>query len=1050
MTAPLNIQQILLRHARSFVAKLPQAGAAKVDGIEISIPAGKQIYVPPRPINPTMIEDLRREIEDMKSSGVIEPSIARHNTPLLVIRKPNGKLRVCADLRALNRVCEEFSWEFPRLDIAVSRMMTATIFSKIDLTSGFWQLPLTAASRDFTTFRFDNSVWRFAVVPFGWKGAPAAFQSVMDSVLRDGIHQGFLTVYMDDILVHSRNLDDHCNHLDWTFRTLERCNLKVNPDKCTFGVKEVEFLGHMISADGIKPKPDKLDIIQNLHAPKNVRELRSLLGTIGFYQSFIPGFASVVRPMTRLLSKKSKFHWGNDQEAALIKIKSAFQAPNPLAYVDPENTTGFELITDASASAIGAQLIRIDRSGEKSLVSNVSRILSPAESRYSNTERELLAIVWALKRLEITMAGKPTSIFTDHAALLPILLGTVKNVSTPRVERLRSKLTRFIPAGISLYHISGKNNSADLLSRPKGLSARSKERAMPTAPSPTFLGGEEHPPKQLAPLNRAPARKTKTRKTKPSSPPGRLERNRKTKPRSQPPEDSSESESDSASEADPDRSDSSDDETGTPHQSETEEPLSTIGQPRRPLCILRLSEVISAQSKDRSAQKLIKWLRRPSGPEPMPGSREYRIIDGIIYHPRPDPVTNRIVNRLYIPLPLRERAITTAHTSGHVGYDVVIKTLENFAYWPGFRHDTRTFLNQCLVCKEKATSHPKVPFGSFPTPPHPWHTVGMDLLQLPVTKRGNKYLLVLIDILTRYATAIPLMDKSASQVVSALKRYVFNDGLLGPPAVILTDNGLEFCNAAVTRLLKRHGTRHAYTTPYNPKGNGATERLNRTLLSLLRGILTPGLEWDRHVQTVLNIYNHCSHSAIKLSPYEAITGRPARHPQLLPDARTPLLQPQDPVKLTETALPVTNARLRQRYGTRNGFNEAWQTAENDWLRQLSSHLGALRETHAHTKRRHHDSANAHRTPASFQDGDLVVVRDVHRPPGVEGKLRRPYLGPWQVVEVHTNNTLSLSDLEGNLLPRRVPFDHVHPWVSAEPASQRQGGENVTTLVTRKH
>jgi hypothetical protein len=115
------------------------------------------------------------------------------------------------------------------------------------------------------------------------------------------------------------------------------------------------------------------------------------------------------------------------------------------------------------------------------------------------------------------------------------------------------------------------------------------------------------------------------------------------------------------------------------------------------------------------------------------------------------------------------------------------------------------------------------------------------------------------------------------------------------------------------------------------------------------------------------------------------------------------------------------------------FNEAWKTAEDDWLHQLSSHFGTLRETHARTKRRQHDSANAHRRAASFQTGDMVVVRDVHRPLGVEGKLRRPYLGPWQITEVHPNHTLSLADLEGNPLPRRVPFDHVHPWISAESA-----------------
>ena len=289
---PLCIEQALLKHRNVFAVKLPRAGIAKVDPVSIYVPTGKQVYVPPRQINPTLISDLRKEIEAMRVSGVIEPSTAKHNTPLLVVRKPNGKLRVCADLRALNHICEEFQWEFPRLDVALTRMTASTIFSKIDLTSGFWQLPLNKESRDVTTFRFDGGTWRFAVVPFGWKGAPAAFQATMDTVLHDGLRRGFLTVYMDDILVHSRTEEEHITHINWTVTTLGRLGFKLNPEKCLFGVKEVEFLGHIISAQGIKPKPDKLETIQNLKAPRTLRELRGLLGTLGFYQNFVPGYAT--------------------------------------------------------------------------------------------------------------------------------------------------------------------------------------------------------------------------------------------------------------------------------------------------------------------------------------------------------------------------------------------------------------------------------------------------------------------------------------------------------------------------------------------------------------------------------------------------------------------------------------------------------------------------------------------------------------------------------------------------------------------------------------
>jgi hypothetical protein len=423
---PMKIEQEIIKHPRVFAQKLSRAGTAKINPIEIHVPKGKQVYVPPRTINQTLISDLRKEIETMQESAVIEPSTSRHNTPLMVLRKPNGKLRVCADLRALNRVCEEFEWEFPRLDVALSRMTAASIFSKIDLTSGFWQLPLHPESRDYTTFRFDGKTWRFTVVPFGWKGAPASFQSTMDMILQHGINKGFLSVYMDDILVHSRNIDEHVRHLKWTLNQLEKFGFFLNQDKCVFGVDEVEFLGHIISANGVRPKKDKLDLIQNLKVPRNLHELRSLLGTLGFYQTFIQGFASITRPISALLSKQNKFHWGLEQETALQKVKAAFADLSPLAYIDPENTREFILITDASINAIGAQLIKINNQDERSTVLNVSRTLSGPESRYTNTERELLAITWALSRLEIITAGKPIIVHTDHAALIPILTGSVK------------------------------------------------------------------------------------------------------------------------------------------------------------------------------------------------------------------------------------------------------------------------------------------------------------------------------------------------------------------------------------------------------------------------------------------------------------------------------------------------------------------------------------------------------------------------------------------------------------------------------------------------
>jgi len=218
---------------------------------------------------------------------------------------------------------------------------------------------------------------------------------------------------------------------------------------------------------------------------------------------------------------------------------------------------------------------------------------------------------------------------------------------------------------------------------------------------------------------------------------------------------------------------------------------------------------MEAQRHDPLCKRIVTWLHNPSGPEPVPGSREYVIEDGTLYHPRADTRSARIINRLVVPDCLRQRAIEAAHTAAHLGYEPTVLTLEQSVYWHGFRHDTKKYIATCIVCKEKLTNTPKPILSDMPLPPHPWHTVGMDLLQLPVTKHGHKYLLIVIDLLTRFATGMALKDKSSTQVAFGLKNTVFRQSLLGVPAIVVSDNGLEFANAVIAAAWNQAGFHHA-------------------------------------------------------------------------------------------------------------------------------------------------------------------------------------------------------------------------------------------------
>jgi len=998
------LMKILRDNQDIFKDKLEIAGLARCDPVEIVVPPRTQIFVPSRPVHRDMAEELQEELSRMLEAGVIEPSTAKHNSPLLVVRKPTGRLRVCIDLRSLNQKSEVFKWDFPRVDMALKRMAPATIFSKLDLTSGFWQIGLEQGSKDYTTFRVNGKAWKFTVVPFGWKNSPAVFQAMMDMVLSDSIAGGYVTVYMDDILVHSQDVTQHAEHLREVFKALREHKLVLNPEKCVIGASEVPFLGHILSPSGIRPAPDKLEHIQELATPETREQLRSALGLLGYYAEHINGYAEIARPLTSLMSESRRFHWGPQQQTSWDRLRHEFAKDNPLTYMDWDNTSSFVLTTDASAQAIGARLGRIDKEGQYHVVTNVGRALTSPETRYSNTERELLAITWALKRLELLTAGLPIRVETDHAALIPILTKSDGPVHSNRVYRLHQKLERWTGTGLSIQHIPGNTNVADVLSRPPTI-----------PPANSFREEEESRMQPAAPCSKGGRRLRICRPVRKESTADQMIQ--------------------VIADDDDDNGEVSEPQGAGEDENSTEANRST----QRSIQMLRASEVSEAQKADEEVIKIKEWLERRQegkigeelGPEPVPRASEYKLENGNVIHNRADYHTGRLQVRLYIPKSLRKRAIECAHTSAHHGYPHTMSTLEGFAYWPGYRKEVRQFCSECLTCKERNPESITGTLGEPPLPPHPWHTVGVDLLQLPETADGYKYLLLCVDLLTRYAVGTGLKEKSANAVVKAMRKLFIRNPLLGSPVQILSDNGQEFANNRVYRLLRRHGTKQVFTTPYNPKANGTTERLNRTILQLMRGICEPEQEWTGVLQEVLAIYNNTKHQSIQVTPTEAFTGRPSRHPQLMPDWVAGRIQGS--TNANNLLIREECQRMRTRYGRTQVLHDEWRKAEIEWHQTLTRHFEDIGDQSVISRAQQHGVYNRNRQPVMISEGDLVVIKDVHRPPGVAGKLHRPFVGPYHVLKVNPGRTLELADIEGRELDRAIPLDHVKAWHIERPA-----------------
>ena len=253
----------------------------------------------------------------------------------------------------------------------------------------------------------------------------------MDWILQEEIDK-FMHVYLDDISIFSRTFEEHLAHLDIVFRRLREADLRLNPEKCTFVRKRLEFLGHMVSEDGLSPDPAKVDKVQNFPVPTTVKTLRGFLGLASYYRRFIQGFSQHAAPLYQLLRKNVVFSWQEPQQQAFQYLKNKLTSAPVLAC--PDFDREFIVHTDASTVGLGAVLSQKDERGLEHAVAYASRSLNKAERNYTTTEQECLAVVWAVKQFRVYLHGKGFEVVTDHAALKWLL-----NHCTPR-----GRLTRWI------------------------------------------------------------------------------------------------------------------------------------------------------------------------------------------------------------------------------------------------------------------------------------------------------------------------------------------------------------------------------------------------------------------------------------------------------------------------------------------------------------------------------------------------------------------------------------------------------------------------------
>jgi len=458
--SPSNQQylaEVLRRNSSAFATGPMDIGFC--DAIQHDIETGdaKPIKQPPRRPPLAARDEKDKQLDEMLETGVIEPSYSPWRSPVCMAKKKDGSFRFCIDYRRLNAVTEKDAYPVPHVKDALDSFHGAKYFATIDLLSGYWQIGMTERAKHCSAFCTRRGLFQWTRMPFGLTNAPSTFCRLMENIFHDLLYN-ICICYLDDINVYAATPEQLIDHLNKVFTRLRDHGLKAKPSKCIFFKSPIEFLGHLVSADGIEPQPDKVEKIENWPVPRCLREVRAFAGLASYYRRFIKHFATLAEPLTSLMQGKSKpFVWTDEAQEAFEKLKQALFDIVTLAYPIPELPCIMD--TDASDVAVGAVLSqKID--GVEKPIAFYSAVLNRTQRNYCATRREMLAVVKSLQHFCHYLLGAKVILRMDHHSLL--WLRMYKN-PTGIMARWIETMAEF---DIEIQHRSGRlHSNADALSR---------------------------------------------------------------------------------------------------------------------------------------------------------------------------------------------------------------------------------------------------------------------------------------------------------------------------------------------------------------------------------------------------------------------------------------------------------------------------------------------------------------------------------------------------------------------------------------------------------
>ena len=740
------------------------------------------------------------ELNRMLALGVLEPSTSAWASPLVLIPKKDGTARFCIDYRRLNQATKKDAYPLPRIDDTLELMRGSVCFCTLDLASGYWQLELAAEDREKTAVITHKGLFQFTVLPFGLCNAPSTFKRFMDNLLGALVGRVCL-VYIDDVIVFGNSEEQCLENLDVVLGAIQSSGLKLKASKCHMMQREVNFLGHVVSEKGISTDPEKVKVVNLWPLPETETAVRAFFGFAGYYRSFVQDFATLAAPLYALTQKGVSFEWTKECQRVFIELKETLASAPVLAF--PAELGSLVLDTDASDYGLGVVLSQQQADGTERVLSFASRALSKPERNYCVTRKELLAIVYAVRKYRHYL-GRKIIVRTDHNALQWLF-----SFREPEGQMARW-LVELSAYNLIIRHRPGKTHgNADGLSRIPckqcGMPAEVKE-ITPSVGMVCPVLSQTPDNKDVCPVQRVRQRTVKNL------------------------------------------------QQAVPKMTEVTQSLERgVNIP------VACWEGPGELAKLRREESRLKVSRGILG-------RDWVSPNGTT-HWQP-----------FIPVALRRECLYHAHdgpVAAHLGAAKTLSGLRKIGFWPGCTKDVDLYVRSCQVCQSKQRRPRPVDRALLRpvVPGYPWQRFQIDFMgPLPRTRRGNKYVLVVVDPFTKWAEAFPTTRITAKCAADVLVREVILR--FGTPEIIQTDQGSAFDSKlfrSVCVLLGIHKTR---TTPYHPQADGVVERLNRTLESMLTAtVKTDQTDWDLQLPFVSAAYRSTKHATTGFSPNYLVLGR---------------------------------------------------------------------------------------------------------------------------------------------------------------------------------